>query len=665
MDTNFEGFNPDYFNEIQSNGLGDNSDLANESTTKSIGSIFNINDNPGGYLPKVNISGMTSKFLKDVLEVVNQHMSERINTLNPEVIRAFKQRGSFKVITIDSTPDSEGNYIQNPTMVIAAKIIDNDKEHVVYTPIIFSHLGRSTETVASICDKIAQQEKALMFNNKLTIDTYDKIVDGVFLSVVTKDLVKALDIKDPVRANFVNLEPVIMSDRLHQATIEEIGIRVSEIGLNKVLTYCIVNIFKLMTDINLSKDLKPSQNTNIKLSIKNIGAFPTEGSTNQIGEAVRKDFQVVLYGSTKTSNISPNKIDNSIVISETFGYIESIPQLTQSEIDRNKSVVRFIPNIIITETSTMYSTTSYKLLSILSAYVMASKQYLLGPILQNITLPNGKESPVSPGALNVLHDHLGDFEKTGKPATPIKLSDPKIKQEAVINYIREAYLLDNPIISIDVPPYNIESYVDAGFITAGTAPDHNIRMAAAKEIIDAAHTLTNGIFPKNYNPDNIFKSAINIPLGYYEQSNSVARDIRCVDMAFVISESKGDPSMINKWYNSYFNIGDNGKNPFFNKLEVLNALGLRDAKITSIGTRLTFNAMFITELYRAAKDAGFFPSVDVPGITLTEQQQFNYDFSGSIIHDPHHYQYKDFVTRSATPYFANMNNNIDYSNRFR
>lgn len=659
----YDGINTSFFNNEDQ--TKEPNVVENESRPGStIGSIFNINTNPGGYFPRVSMGGMTSKFLKDVVGVVEERIKERVNTLSPDVIRIFREKASLKIITIDSAPDTEGNYIQNPVIVFAVKVTENEKEQIIYAPIIFSHLGRTTETVATISDKIIQQEKAPMYNNRLNIDTYDKVVDAVFMSVVTKDLIKEMDVKNPEKAQFINLEPVIMSDRLNQATFEEIGIRVSEIGLNKVLTYCIVNIFKLMTDINLSKDMRSSPNTNIKLSIKNFSPFTPDGPSNQVGDAVRKDFQVTLYASTKTSNISPNKIDNSIVISETFGYIESIPQLTQSEVDKNKNIIRFIPNIILTETSTMYPTTSYKLLSILSAYAMASKQYLLGPILQNISLPNGKESPTSPGALNVLHDHLGDLEKTGKPATAIKLTDPKIKQEAILNYIREVYLLDNPIISIDVPPYNIESYVDAAFITAGTNPDQRLKYAAAKEIIDAAHQLTNGCFPKDFNPDAIFSSAINIPLGYYEQSNSVARDIRCVDMSFVISESKGDSVMINKWYNSYFANNENGKNPFINKIEVYNALGLRDAKITSVGTRLTFNAAFITELYRAAKEAGFFPSVDVPGITLTEQQLYSYDFSGSTIHNPQHYQYREMMNRVNAPYFTNLSPSINYQGRY-
>lgn len=630
-------------------------------------SLYDLTNNPSGILPQLTDNGESGKFLNDVATLVAQNMEARFKAIHPE-LKARMGKLEPKVITVATTPDANGNYIQNPTLIIAAST-DTPREgkQCIYMPFVFTHMGRSTETVGSIYDKFISNDNQHMQRNRPYPDTYDRIVDDTFVKII-QDYVRDSFRDELGNAEFkpCNLEPVMMSDTIYVASVEEIASRVTEIGLSKLLTYVSMMLKGLVKDTNIATDIIGNGYENYtRLSIKRSNPMDNNPTLNQTGEPTRADFEVTLTSNNKNQmkhESSLNKCENTLKIAQAKGYIDAIPETVPDPKEGNKPVIKFRPNVIITETVMPYPTAANKLLSILTGFAIAGKNYLLYPIMGNITLPNGKESQTSPGVLNWFRD-IDNEKSQNKEPSFLKLSDSKLKEETIVAILNETFLLDGPVISIDIPPFSDQSYVDVGFVTAAESTDTGRKRAAAMEIIRAAHELTNGRFPLNFPFDKIFASSVSIPMGYCVQTNGMLRDLRIIDFPHVISGSSKNMSVIEEYYSSCFNrILPNGRDPFMAKINVYKELGYRDAKITGVGKRLTFTAEFMQTLYNAAREIGFYPEVDIPGVQVTEKTTFGDNhFNTATINNMNPYT---FVTydNSRSGYF--INNHWSEANRY-
>lgn len=630
-------------------------------------SLYDLTNNPSGILPQLTDNGESGKFLNDIAGLVAENMETRFRAIHPE-LKSRIGKLEPRVLAVSTTPDANGNYIQNPTLIISALVdATNHGKQCVYIPFVFTHMGRNTETVGSIYDKFISADNQHMQRNRAYPDTYDRIVDDTFIRIiqdyVRDDFMEVLG-KEPFKP--CNLEPVLMSDTIYVASIEEIASRVTEIGLGKLLTYVTMMLKGIVKDTNIATDIIGNGYENYtRLSIKRSNPMDNNPSLNQTGEPTRADFEVTLTSNNKNQmkhEYSLNKCENTLKITQAKGYIDAIPETVPDPKEGNRPVIKFRPNVIITETIMPYPTAANKLLSILTGFAIAGKNYLLYPIMGNITLPNGKESQTSPGVLNWFRD-IDNEKSQNKEPSFLKLSDSKLKEETIVAILNETFLLDGPVISIDIAPFSDQSYVDVGFVTAAESSDPARRRAAAMEIIKAANELTNGRFPLNFPTDKIFASSVSIPMGYCVQTNGTLRDLRIIDFPHVISGSSKNMTVIEEYYNSCFNrILPSGRDPFMAKINVYKELGYRDAKITGVGKRLTFTAEFMQTLYNAAREIGFYPEVDIPGVTVTEKTTFGDNhFNTATINNMNPYS---FVTydNSRSGYF--INNHWAEANRY-
>lgn len=636
--------------------------------------LYDLSTNPSGILPKLLDNGEMGKFLSDLRESITIDIGTRYKTADSSVRKKLGPV-DIRVITVATTADASGNRIPNPTLIITLGVEADGDYYIVYVPFLFTHMGIGTETVGSIYDKVIAPNNHFQ-QTRPVIQTFDKVIDRTFLDIITGYIRESYqDVLHGKEYKSCYLESVIMSDTIGEGSIQEISTRVTDIALNKLVTYVAIILKRAASETNLANNfVGTGRDIETNLSIKTHNPHDNHTELNQVGSPTRADFEVTLYSNNKNQlqqNYSPNKVENSFPVALAKGYIDVLPeQIIVPETGKHE--FKWRPNIILTETSNLYPTLANKLLSILIGYTMISKQYILYSHLRNVVTPNGKESPNSFGILNYYSDVMEDRQKRDKNNNPIEpefinLSSSKLTDEAKSQILNKLLILSGSVVSLDIGSYTDQSYVDQAFISA-SEPDNKANIgakrAAGMEIINAARQLTNGKFPANFPLENIFTDSVSIPMGYIIQNDSKLIDIRLVDFPFVIQGSNKNQEVINEYYNSFFSNSQPNRDPFLSKINVYKELGLRDAKITGRGTRVTFSADFLRELYTAAREVGFKPSVDIPGIQFQDQVLFgNNSFHKAFTDNINPYEYKLGSNNNSGYYFAGNWNTVNRFNR--
>lgn len=380
---------------------------------------------------------------------------------------------------------------------------------------------------------------------------------------------------------------------------------------------------------------------NGKYTVANLNGLPVRSDFTVTLDFVEKQLRNPKYGNTEyDGSYTPfnqagtlNTGDLTQRLTMVHGYIDPIVIRLQNIKEQRVGdrVIRrsfdIVPNVVLTNISLNNTTLGYTLLAIISSFGIINADKLVG--VMNI---HSKANNV--GALNIYCDLLNESPTTNQ-LKPLSLY-PKGQKNATVEDYATAYnsaqLLFNSdvVLSIDVPNGAFEtaytkqlsaaSIVDAAGIKRGMEllardigksndlyDDLCIKSAVAGcEIIKTAHALTNGKFPLEFPPENIFVGRhILIPNGYY-MDKSEARDIREVDLPYVINESGVNIEMINNW-----SLCSNGRMPnnvasFDVKADIISKL-LPSAYFTGISARCTFTNEFLTALFHAVINTGFTP----------------------------------------------------------
>ena len=376
-------------------------------------------------------------------------------------------------------------------------------------------------------------------------------------------------------------------------------------------------------------------------TIMDLNGFPIRSDfTVKLDYVERQDKRQIQYGNigyngneTPFGNTSTlNTGDQTQDLTMIHGYIDPIVKIAQPYqqqvgdriITRSRDI---IPNVVLTNISTSNTTLGYSLLAIISSFGVITNDKLVG--IMNI---HTKSNNV--GALNIYCDITGESATTNE-LKPLNLYTKDRKNvsadDYAANYNAARYIFHSPVVlSIDVPvagfetsylsPFSAATAVEperlaqgVQLITAGVdVADNdydqtNIAAAmAAYSIVKTAHILTNGKFPLDYPITDIFVGKhMLIPNGYFMEKNT-ARDIREVDLAYVINESSLNTELINKWSVCSNGSSFNKSNIYDEKAEVISKL-LPNAVFTGLSARVTFTSKFLTSLYSAIVANGFNP----------------------------------------------------------
>ena len=500
--------------------------------------------------------------------------------------------------------------------------------------------------------------KPFGYNDQDNIKEYtpDRCLDGVYFDVVSKFLLnkygKGEELGEISGGGAVVYNESNVTDKQIEETCREVALIVYNVIRNAVIR-----------ELNPEMDLTlPSRDNpeytlhgnssnfvlcstanreNGKYTVANLNGLPVRSDFTVTLDFVEKQLRNLRYGNTGyDGSYTPfnqagtlNTGDLTQRLTMVHGYIDPIVIRLQNIKEQRVGdrVIRrsfdIVPNVVLTNISLNNTTLGYTLLAIISSFGIINADKLVG--VMNI---HSKANNV--GALNIYCDLLNESATTNQ-LKPLSLY-PKGQKNATVEDYATAYnnaqLLFNSdvVLSVDVPNGAFEtaytkqlsaaSIVDAAGIKRGMEllardignsndlyDDLCIKSAVAGcEIIKTAHALTNGKFPLEFPPENIFVGRhILIPNGYY-MDKSEARDIREVDLPYVINESGVNIEMINNW-----SLCSNGRMPnnvaaFDVKADIISKL-LPSAYFTGISARCTFTNEFLTTLFRAVIGTGFAP----------------------------------------------------------
>lgn len=494
-----------------------------------------------------------------------------------------------KVIILDKE-NTRFDFLAYSAIVVAMQY----KKDVAYYIIQLEATGRKPLTADGVMKDIQSYQRQPNNNNPYIVYTTDDAIDAVVHGTIHEVLTETYGAGN----NYISVEGTVLS---HHA-LENTWSNVASLAYNACLVELQLSAGEL-NDLNIRQANTSTPNSKLKIDT----AISRANSLDLLGKPVRTDWRLELnINSTSNRQQSLNAKNSRQTLTVTGGFVDAIPEeITQQYMGVPPVTnIRLRPHVVITTNSVANPTVNFMLLGLISSTIMVNK---------NMWLPalNAKENK-SVGALNILTNLNNDPQ-----GVPLDLVNKKYSAQDVYNVIGQMFTL-SPMLSMDLENFGISS--SYGSILAVAADETNpARLDAAREIINAANWLTNGVFNTSFDPNKIFAfSAVPVPVGIWEDKNGL-RDIRDIDTAFVAAN--GSTDLLNKWVLSSLPKAITGLDPYITKVEVISAL-IPNAEITGKAFRVTFTDQFISELTKAAAAAGLDMSYE-PEVRFNENVNIN------------------------------------------
>jgi len=529
----------------------------------------------------------------NIMSMSNNMGSEYINKLASEIIEIYKQRPAGdrpKISILDRDVMGKLAY----SSIVVSLLTD---EHVSYYVILLEATGRASQSAQDIIAETAATIRTTGVQQP--IYTTDDAIDGELHSEIQKAL----------RAEYGD-KPMVSMDGLvlpgvHSDT-SNIAIRLASIAYNacradKALTDGTTK------DLNIAAAKQQSPTTVLKLESNLI-----KGTIqNEVDSPVRADWVVDLDVIDTNKNIqSINLRDAKLTLTRTSGFVDAIPASVPMPTAPGMPVVetfRLHPHIVITSNSTWAATPGYALLGIISSLVMINPNMWPAALMPK----DNAKGIRNIGALNMFTNLENHANKIG---SVLNLADKKNTADETYNIIKQMFSL-SPIVSFDIESFGPQTHYTSLFATAAQPGNSNAKINACKQIINSANWLTNGGFPTDFNPNEIFASqGVIIPMGKWTDKSG-ERDIRDVDAAFIATQTQ-DVNEINKWIFSSLPREQSGMDPYLTKVELISKI-MPEAIITGKAIRVPFSGKFIETLINAAVSAGLDATYN-PEVTFNE-----------------------------------------------
>lgn len=574
------GFNGNSENTEQTNDVGQNQQASNHAF-----------GNAGG----VESLGFGSNLLTPMPTVQGGDYTQRIAKAIEKVYAETKFKPGINP-NIDVFDKMVISGIAYSCIVISLKY----QEVLYYFNILLEATGDRIFTAGDMVNEIQQVERASFGNPKPLIYTPDDANDAfLHRTIIAPHLTQSYQVK--------KLTPV--DGMIYPAEAPESSICVLASEALKAVYTELALANKLHADLDITAAKAKSTGY-----LKVDAIYSTGISINPFATPIRSDWRLNLYeyiSQTKQEQ-SINVQDNKRQVNSVAGYVDSIP-ITKVD-NNNMPFIRLAPHIIITNVQTKDSTPGNTLLSILTSLIMIERSMWLP------ALPT-KSSKHQVGALNIYTD-LGNQVRTKQKQVPDRYDFSKTQEFKDSNQIAMALnnmYTENPQLSIDVPVLGPETYYLSILSAAANLNNPELARAASKEIIDSAHWLTGGKFPKDFPTDGIFNGpGVVIPLGTWSDSSG-EKDIREIDLSFLACHTN-DNDLINEYALSNYN--GNNIDTFISRIKVIAKL-VKDAKIKGKATRLTFTRDFIDALSAASLSAGL-QMTYTPTFTFKDHNNINF-----------------------------------------
>lgn len=384
---------------------------------------------------------------------------------------------------------------------------------------------------------------------------------------------------------------------------ETVSTNIAAISFNAVYSNAMLSEGKIQ-DMNIRKARAKSPNTILRFD-SNLFKQVVQ---NEVDNPIRADWQIELCAVTTQTNIqSPNIRDGKHTINKVCGFTDSIPEEIVVQTAPNMPPVtqtRLHPHHIITSASLNSPTPSSMLLSLATALVMTNDTMWPGALL-----PEDAKKPLhNTGALNIITNLEGNQNGIGEV---LDFSKNKLSVDEAYQLIKNMYTLGS-VISFDVEVAGPQSFYTSMLAVAAEPTMSDAKIAASEDIINAAHWLTDGLFPADFDVNQIFAhEGIVVPLGKWSDKTG-ERDIRDIDVSFVATNTN-DTTLIAQWALSNLPEAASGKDPYLTKVEIISKL-VPSAIISGKAIRVTFTDTFIKTFINAVTAAGL-DAIFKPAIT--------------------------------------------------
>lgn len=491
---------------------------------------------------------------------------------------------NLSVLVLDKEVDN--NSLSYSAIVVSS--VEKSNDTVSYYTILLGSTGQKPMTAGEINAEI-EGLKNSPAGYKPRIYTIDDAVNGILNEIICAKLAQKYNAKTarPV-------DGVVVIDVENGVSLKDVANNLAILAYNAIYADELVPTADDDLNIAEAKEDVPTSVFNITTNLSKSPIY------NVIGEPVRADWKVnlSLIEGNKQSDVM-NSVNPDLDLAGVTGYIEAIPQ-TDPNISKLYSGtvppgtpindIRLRPQIIITDLATRAPTAGFALLSLISSLVMTEKDMYVRALF-----PTDKKNHVG---------YLNRITKVNNNDAVLPISDNKYTENDIANAILSMFTLE-PVLSLDIQNYGPQSFYTSVFAKAArplTDKEHenNEKIAAGRYIVELAHNLTDGHFPDNFPADNIFTDqGIIVPIGYYETNNGL-RDIRDIDLTFILSKTDNEELGTAWSQSSVLGYSDN----FITKTNVISQL-CKDAKITGKAIRVTFTNAFLSELANAASRAGF------------------------------------------------------------
>lgn len=582
--------------------------------------IGDVNDNVGSDQPPLGDMSFTFGGVPDGGGVLNlgfmpgdikfmtaNKASEYTMNLNDAINKIYGATDEYKgmksfVLDKEIIPGLYYSFI-----VIASKVGDK----VFYFTSALESTGRRPMEAAEIKREYEAASKANAVSGELwTIDeTYNIVIRGHIVNQVGT----YYGVKDP--------SLIISADgctiNWYATDIDKTSRTLAAIAYNAILTVSRLDNPK-NGDLNISLGAQQTRDATLQI----ISSVGRNTATDEMDNPVRSDWRIDLclkQNKNRYGNIASvdelNKENSNIVLTKCQGYIDAIPDVRvtmQPGIPPIRDI-RLRPHIIVTSITPAKPTIGFMLLGFLASRIMANRNMWLANVL-----PDGSKHHT--GALNLKTCLEAETEPKyrGKPGMVLPFNGTgkdKLSNQEVYDYVNRMFALE-PITSIDIPAYGPSTYYMSVLSAAASGTGSKNSTGALKALIDTIHILTNGNFPSNFSPADIFNhEGILVPMGTWEDPKTGAlRDIREIDLA-MIAQNTQSIELMDLWTISNLPQRLSRRDPYLTKVQVI-AEVIPNAKIAGKAARVTFTKKFMVALDSAAAAAGlnlrYEPEIKVP-----------------------------------------------------
>lgn len=580
--------------------VNDNQASVSSQPTGNVNTTFGGVPNGGGAL---NLGFMPG----DIKFMTANKASEYTMSLNEAISKIYAATEEYKgmksfVLDKEIIPGLYYSFL-----VIGSKI--NNK--VYYFTSALESTGRKPMEAAEIKREYEAANKANAISGELwTIDeTYNIVIRGHVVNIVGS----YFGVTDP--NNIISADGC--TTNWYSSDIDKTSRTLAAIAYNAILVVSRLDDPK-NGDLNLTIGAQQTRDASLQI-MSSVGRTT---ATDEMENPIRSDWRLELclkQNKNRYSNIASvdelNKENSNVVLTRCQGYVDAIPDLritVQPGIPPIRDI-RLRPHIIVTSITPTKPTIGFMLLGFLTARIMSNRNMWLANVL-----PDGGKQHT--GALNLKTCLEAETEPKyrGKPGMVLPFNGngkDKLTNQEIYDYVNRMFALD-PIVSVDIPAYGPSTYYMSVLSAAASGTGSKNSTGALKALIDTISVLTNGNFPKDFNPADIFNhEGVLIPMGTWEDPKTGAlRDIREIDLA-MIAQNTQSLELMDLWAISNLPQRLSRRDPYLTKVQVI-AEVIPNAKISGKAARVTFTNKFMTTLDAAALNAGlnlrYEPEIKVP-----------------------------------------------------